>query len=247
MKRVTLAMYMLQTSSAVKRSFPSSVYVTTIFIACLFSSVLRAQTSSASPSPEYQKVIKERVTKIVDVLEITDNKKNNNALETISSQYFALNDIHEKSKEKIAQIKKETPVEKQSEEIKKEEEIKSGVLKQQHDRFIAQLKKDLTDAQVEKVKNGMTYNVLNVTYTAYQDMIPSLTTEQKEKIYTWLLEARELAMDAESSDKKHAVFGKYKGRINNYLSQAGYDMKKEEKAWQARIREKREKQGEANN
>ncbi|MBO9659466.1 MAG: DUF3826 domain-containing protein, partial [Chitinophagaceae bacterium] len=184
MKRVTLAMYMLQPSSATKRSFSISVYVTTIIIACLFSNALRAQTSSASPTPEYQRVIKERVTKIVDVLEITDSKKYNNALETISSQYFALNDIHEKSKEKIAQIKKEAPAEKQSEEIKKEDEIKSGVLKQQHDRFIAQLKKDLSDAQIEKVKNGMTYNVLNVTYTAYQDMIPSLTTEQKDKIYT---------------------------------------------------------------
>ncbi len=246
MKRVTLAMYMLQSSSAVKRSFPCSVYVATV-IACLFSSVLCAQTSSVSPTPEYQKVINDRVAKIVDVLEITDSKKYTNALETISSQYFALNDIHEKSKEKIARIKKEAPAEKQSEEIKKEEEIKSAALKQRHDKFITQLKKDLSDAQIEKVKNGMTYNVLNVTYTAYQDMIPALTTEQKEKIYTWLVEARELAMDAESSDKKHAVFGKYKGRINNYLSQAGYDMKKEEKAWQARIREKREKQAEANN
>jgi hypothetical protein len=247
MKRVTLAMYMLQSSSANKRPFLIPVYVTTIIIACLFSSGLRAQTSSASDTPEYQKVIKERVTKIVDVLEITDSKKYNNVLETISSQYFTLNEIHEKSKDKVSQLKKDVQTEKQAEEIKKEEEIKSAALKQQHDKFIAQLKKDLQDAQVEKVKNGMTYNVLNVTYTAYQDMIPSLTIEQKEKIYTWLLEARELAMDAESSDKKHAVFGKYKGRINNYLSQAGYDMKKEEKAWQARIREKKEKQAEANN
>jgi hypothetical protein len=247
MKRVTLAVHNLQPSSAVRQFLPAFVYVTTIIIACLFSGVLRAQTSGAAPTPEYQKVIKERVTKIVDLLEITDKKKYNSALETISSQYFVLNDIHEKSKEKIASIKNNTPAEKQTEEIKKEEEIKSGVLKQQHDKFIAQLKKDLNDAQVEKVKNGMTYNVLNVTYTAYQDMIPSLTTEQKEKIYTWLLEARELAMDAESSDKKHAVFGKYKGRINNYLSQAGYNMKEEEKAWQARIRAKREKQAEANN
>ncbi|MET0463834.1 MAG: DUF3826 domain-containing protein [Chitinophagaceae bacterium] len=247
MKRATLAMFMLQSSSATKRSFPITLYVTTIIIACLCSGVLCAQPSSASPTAEYQNVIRERVKKIVDVLDITDSKKYNNTLETISSQYFALNDIHEKSKEKVGQIKKDVQADKQAEEIKKEEEIKSGILKQQHDKFIAQLKKDLNDAQVEKVKNGMTYNVLNVTYTAYQDMIPSLTADQKEKIYAWLLEARELAMDAESSDKKHAVFGKYKGRINNYLSQAGYDMKKEEKAWQARIREKKEKQAEANN
>jgi hypothetical protein len=56
-------------------------------------------------------------------------------------------------------------------------------------------------------------------------------------MYGWLVEARELAMDEGSSDAKHAVFGKYKGRINNYLSAAGYDMKKEGEEWQKRIQE----------
>jgi Spy/CpxP family protein refolding chaperone len=81
--------------------------------------------------------------------------------------------------------------------------------------------------------------VLNVTYTAYQDMLLNLTEEQKKQILAWLTEAREKAMDAESADKKHAVFGKYKGRINNYLSAAGIDMKKEEAAWQQRIKERK--------
>jgi hypothetical protein len=69
-------------------------------------------------------------------------------------------------------------------------------------------------------------------------MILTLTEEQKKQIYTYLVEAREHAIDAESSDKKHAMFGKYKGKINNYLSAAGYDMKKEGDEWQKRIKEK---------
>jgi hypothetical protein len=80
----------------------------------------------------------------------------------------------------------------------------------------------------------MTYRIVPITYAAYQDMIPNLTKAQKQQIYTWLLEAREIAMDAESSEKKHAVFGKYKGRINNYLSAAGYDLKKEGEEWEKR-------------
>ena len=84
------------------------------------------------------------------------------------------------------------------------------------------------------MKDGLTYNVVNVTYTAMLDMIPSLTPVQKEKIYNWLVEAREYAMDAESSEKKHWWFGKYKGRINNYLSAAGYDLKKEGDEWEKR-------------
>ena len=90
----------------------------------------------------------------------------------------------------------------------------------------------------------MTYRVMPITYTAYQDMIPTLKPEQKEKIYDWLKEAREIAMDEGSSEDKHKVFGKYKGRINNYLSAEGYDMKKEEKAWQERIKEKKQREAE---
>jgi Spy/CpxP family protein refolding chaperone len=88
----------------------------------------------------------------------------------------------------------------------------------------------------------MTYDVLHVTYTAYQDMLPNLTDAQKKQILDWLTEAREHAMDAESSDKKHAWFGKYKGRINNYLAAAGIDMKKAEKEWQERIKQRKQEQ-----
>jgi hypothetical protein len=246
MKRVLLAINKPQHFPAI-RSFPVIIRVTTLVIISLFSGVIHAQTGVAGPAPEYRKVIHDRVVKIVNVLGITDSTKYNQAVETVSSQYFALNSIHEKSKADLARIKQDVAAEKQPEEIKKEDETKSAELKQQHDKFIAQLKKDLTSEQVEKIKDGMTYNVLNVTYTAYQDMIPALTKEQKDKIYSWLVEARELAMDAASSDKKHAVFGKYKGRINNYLSQAGYDMKKEEKAWQARIKERQQNKSEATN
>jgi hypothetical protein len=72
-------------------------------------------------------------------------------------------------------------------------------------------------------------------------MIPSLTQPQKEQIYAWLVEARDYAMDAESSDKKHWWFGKYKGRINNYLSAQGYDLQAERTAWEKRLAEKKEK------
>ena len=73
----------------------------------------------------------------------------------------------------------------------------------------------------------MTYGVLKITYDSHLDMIPSLKKEEKAQIYAWLKEAREFAIDAENSDRKHAFFGKYKGRINNYLAKRGYDLKKE--------------------
>jgi heat shock gene repressor HrcA len=63
-----------------------------------------------------------------------------------------------------------------------------------------------------------------------------LTDEEKAQMYAWLCEARDLAIDAESSNKKHEVFNKYKGRINNYLSARGYDITQERKAWEERVK-----------
>jgi hypothetical protein len=96
----------------------------------------------------------------------------------------------------------------------------------------------LDNRQIDKIKDEMTFNVAPRTYQGYIDMLPKLTNEQKARIYSWLIEAREFAIDAESSDKKHAWFGKYKGRINNYLSKEGYDLKKEGDDWQKRIKAK---------
>ena len=217
-----------------------AVYILlSLFITMLLNSAAFGQTASGNDEA-FKKTLTERSHKIVSTLEITDSGKFNKIVSLVADQYYNLNKIHDASKASIAAVKGlQLPDEEKAARIKKEDETKSEKLGKLHKEFISQLKKNLTELQIEKLKNGMTYNVLNVTYTAYLDMLLTLTEEQKKKIYNWLVEARELAMDEGSSDDKHKVFGKYKGRINNYLSAEGYDMKKEEKAWQNRLKEKR--------
>ena len=199
------------------------------------------QNNTGTTDTAYQRVIAERTAKIVNTLEITDKAKAEKAQAIIASQYIQLNAIHDNSKATVTAIKaKPLSKEEIADAVKKEEENKSEKLRQLHIQFIGQLKNTLTEAQIEKVKDGMTYRVLPITWAAYLDMLPRLTQEQKDKMYAWLIEARELAMDQGSSDAKHAVFGKYKGKINNYLSAAGYDMKKEGEEWAKRIKEAKE-------
>ncbi|MEO5683065.1 MAG: DUF3826 domain-containing protein [Chitinophagaceae bacterium] len=226
-----------------------SVYTCSFFKLLFFSlSVLIAQqviaqtADNAAQNESYKKVITERALKIVNTLSITDSVKYNKVVTAVADQYYALGNAQEQNTQAIAAIKNEAAdKDKQAAALKEQEEKKSAALMQLHNQFIAHLNNHLTEDQVEKVKDGMTYKILPITYAAYQDMIPTLKATEKEKIYGWLKEARELAMDAESSDKKHAVFGKYKGRINNYLSAAGYDVKKEGGEWQKRIKEREKK------
>ena len=109
----------------------------------------------------------------------------------------------------------------------------------ERDTLINQAKRNLTGDEKNRAIDAARSacdNKVQVTYDAYCDMIPSLTDEEKAQMYAWLCEARDLAIDAESSNKKHEVFNKYKGRINNYLSARGYDITQERKAWEERVK-----------
>ena len=212
-------------------------------VAMLFSVVpVLAQTAPAAQTQdEYVKVINNRAAKIVAAFHSSDTVFNKKVTAVIADQYISLGRIHDGRNAKIKEIRSKgtelTADDKAA--IQKLEADADQELAKLHTAYLAKLSALCNPLQIEEIKNGMTFNVLNVTYTAYQDMLPNLTEEQKKQIVIWLTEAREKAMDAESSDKKHGVFGKYKGRINNYLSAAGIDMKKEEAAWQQRIKERK--------
>ena len=211
-----------------------------LFIAFLSIVVVNAQANNTVDSA-YLKVITERSAKIVNTLSIKDSAQYKRVVTLLAQQYNSINNIHEETKLALAAIKQQSITAQESAlQVQKQEEKKAAQLQQLHNSFLAGLQKVITEEQIELVKNGMTYNVLNVTYTAYLDMIPTLKEDQKKKIYECLIEARELAMDGESSDKKHAIFGKYKGRINNYLSAAGYDLTKEREEWNKRLKAKKE-------
>jgi hypothetical protein len=223
-------------------SFFTISFIIKVLLLCgmlFFVLQVYAQPPATQSQADYRKVLSERTEKIVRTLGIVDSEKNARVQNILVEQYINLNAIHDESKAAIKEIKDQSLAEREkAEAIKVQDEKKSSRLTQLHRQFIAQLKKELSDEQLEKVKDGMTYNVCPITYAAYLEMLPNLSTEQKGKIYGWLTEARELAMDEGSSEKKHAVFGKYKGRVNNYLSAAGYDMKKEGEEWQKRIKER---------
>lgn len=220
-------------------SFLSFFVATRLFIALIIlvcSTSLNAQQNIASADTAYQKVLTDRTAKIVNTLDIKDAALYKKIQQQLINQYTQLNAIQDNNKAIVAAIKAQQQDKAAADiAIKTAEEKKNAALKQLHENFIAQLKSSLNDAQIEKIKDGMTYSILPVTWKAYLEMIPRLTQQQKDKMYGWLVEARELAMDEGSSDKKHAVFGKYKGRINNYLSAEGYDMKKEGEDWAKRI------------
>ena len=168
----------------------------------------------------YVENIKGRAQKIVDGLQLTDQKQARAVRNIIANRYFQLNDIHAKYD-------------------KTQQDALQAELYKHHFELASALSVYLNDEQIDAVKDGMTFGRLKRDYQATQDMIPSLSDFEKQQVLIWLKEAREFALDAADSKGKHFWFDKYRGRTNNWLSARGYDLKKERDAWMKRIEEQK--------
>ena len=194
-----------------------------------------AQNNAVSGNEAYIRVITERANKLVAALKIDNASKAEKVRGIVRYQYSNLNHVYADRDINIKIIKEKFTDKEERETVLAKENANTEVQTNKlHVSYLNKLAKHLTAQQIEVIKDGMTYGVLPITYKAYQEQILILTNEQKKQILVWLTEARERAMDAESSNKKHAWFGKYKGKINNYLSAAGYDLKKEGIEWEKR-------------
>jgi hypothetical protein len=187
----------------------------------------------------FKQTAEKRTNEVMKQLDIKDEAKAKNVREALMAQYLFVNEWHEKND---AAVK---PLGKKNDDASKAEVGKlKAPLKAQHEKFVAELSANLSPEQVEKVKNYIVKDKLPVTYAAYSDMLPKLTDEQKAKILEILKQGREEAMDAGSAEEKTAIFGKYKGKVNIYLSSQGVNMKEAEKEWKTR-RDARKAEGNA--
>lgn len=169
---------------------------------------------------EYTRVITARSRAIVDQLGLSDETLAKRIEKRVAEQYRSLRNLHDSRDAEIADLQKsildqENRVEESIEQVRQASMLEQFQL---HRSFIARLSAELTPDQVSGIKDGMTYGVLPKTYARYLQTLPNLTEDQKRTIMELLIEAREYAMDAGSSDEKHGWFRKYKGKINNYLS-----------------------------
>ena len=184
---------------------------------------------AAEPASDYEQVIAGRADKILATLDLADAACRDRVREALLDFYRSVSSWHDAHAAERTSLRSS-----QVDAAKEKLAALDAELASLRTGFLDRLAADLSPEHVSAIKDGLTFNVLNVTERAYHDMIPTLTDEQKKQIRDWLVEARDLAISEGSSEAKHAVFGKYKGRINNFLSQQGYDLKQEERGWQDR-------------
>lgn len=177
----------------------------------VFAPAAETNNTPETAEAKYTKAIEGRTADILKVLALTDTNQAARVRDTIIAQYRALRSWHEVNDAALKAAKTDTNA---------TAAIRAS-LKILHDDYLSRLAADLTPEQVEQVKDKMTYGKVQFTYAGYLAAYPDLAQPHREKILALLKEARELAMDGGSAEEKTAVFQRYKGKINNYLSQQG--------------------------
>ena len=187
--------------------------------AVLPAAIFAAETNSTPGQIEakYTVAIEGRTADILKVLDLSDTNKVKNVHDAIIAQYRALNFWHNENDAKLKAAKSDTNTVAQ---------IRAS-LKTLHDDFLSKLAENLSPEQIEQVKDKMTYGKVQFTFNGYVSEYPNLSDENKNEILRLLKEAREEAMDGGSAAEKTAVFQRYKGKINNYLSRQGVHPEKQ--------------------
>lgn len=194
-----------------------------------------AQDAPVAPKEDeaaYARTLEKRVADILAELKLDDPAVAGRVRDKIVAQYKGLRALHDARDAKLRAIEPKDPG--KSGRIEAERALAEVASSTLNDRFLAGLAEDLPADRVELVKDKMTYHKLQVTYNGYVEMLPKLTAKQKEVILVTLTQARDRAVYAGSAEEKTAIFDRFKGRVNNYLSGQGYDLKLAAKEWAER-------------
>lgn len=199
-----------------KRTIPAAA-----FAACVvFVSSVFAGETNPTPAPaeaKYAAAIEGRTAAILEVLALKGTNQAAKVHDIIIAQYRALNAWHDENDAKLKAARSDPNAVAQ---------IRTS-LKTLHEQFLSKLAENLTPAQIEQVKDKMTYGKVQFTFAGYLAEYPNLSDENKAEILRLLKEAREDAMDGGSAAEKTAIFQRYKGKINNYLSKQGVHPEKQ--------------------
>jgi hypothetical protein len=190
----------------------------------------------ASPPPEkapfdekkYRETVNKRATAAVGAANVADEAKRDTAVKVVEAHYIGIHDIH---------VVRDNAVQAASgdqDAIAKVRAKADADVAVVHKKFTQDLAAVLTPEQCDIVKDKMTYDVRVQTFKVYCEMLPDLTDKHKATIRDMLLAGREEALVAGSAEGKHEKFRIAKGKIANYLSQQGYDLKKAEAEWNAK-------------
>lgn len=165
--------------------------------------------------------------RVIEKLGLSDKWQTEQVRNLLAFQYQKMDEIYAAKQLQTVEMEQASlnELEKEKRAVQIWEESK-GALDKQRDKLFEKLNLLLTDAQIELVKNEMTYSGFQKELSRFEELLPTLTDEHKKVVIGHLEEARENALNVLTGRERNQWFAKYRGRANNYLSKQGYDLRK---------------------
>ncbi|HVT30161.1 MAG TPA: DUF3826 domain-containing protein, partial [Lacipirellulaceae bacterium] len=134
-----------------------------------------ANLSTSKQELAYTHAITARADKIVGAMGISDRGKAARVRDLIVQQYRGLREIDDARDAKIQQPKKSPAGDRDVALawIKANKDQANLKLSALHRHFIARLSAELTPEEVDRVKDGMTYGIVPITFNRYLELLPS--------------------------------------------------------------------------
>jgi hypothetical protein len=195
---------------------------------CIFLLLLNAFAKVGNAQGLTMPDASQRAERILLGLPLTDIAKRSTVESILTSHFDSLNRIFTVRKTEMQAAVSQSSGNKELADARSKTawDAATGKLNKLHATFLGKLSSLLTAAQIEKLKDSMTEGLLQKEYNRFLQLLPDLTEQQKAQVMSYLREARENAMDAETADMRRQWFIKYRGRANNFLAAAGFDLRR---------------------
>ncbi len=112
----------------------------------------------------------------------------------------------------------------------------SGIPASVRQNLLDALYADLSPEQVEAILDKYTVGKVEFTMNGYRSIVPNLTAEDEEYLYTNLKEARLKAIDYKNMKEISQIFEIYKTKNEQYFTNSGRDWKTMYKAYTDKIK-----------
>ena len=137
----------------------------------------------------------QKTAKVMDKLLLANDSIRENIQIVITNRYLELREIHLNYDKRNKTIEaRGLPKEVEAEELERSYYQYNSDLYRSRFGYEAWLSFYLNDKQVETIKDAMTYNLFHIRYDDFMDLLPNLTGADKNRVYHWLVEAREFCM-----------------------------------------------------
>jgi hypothetical protein len=179
-----------------------------------------------------------RATSLLKELKLTDAGKEARTRAILESHFAAMEKWHAANDPALAPLWAEwtaarsQPTKNEAAKVGEKIDAVYASFRPEHDAFLAALAKEISPAEIEKIKNSLTRSPgMDRTANAYIEMIPQFTDADKAFVRQRFAIAREQGMDTTTSKEIDSFFKRQKDIVEAYIDEKGYDYKKSRAVW----------------